>query len=160
MSSTPEPPSSRRRPHSHTPRELHNQSYILLVTVCARDRKPLFARQAAMQTLLSAWEADKHWLVGRHVLLTDHMHFFCAPGQLPQPPLDLWMKKWKAHAGRNWPVPSEHPLWQRSHWDRQLRDIRHYDERWEYVRQNPVRSGLCTHPDEWPFQGELHRLIL
>jgi hypothetical protein len=85
MSSTPEPPSSRRRPHTHTPRELHNQSCILLVTVCARDRKPLFARQAAMQTLLSAWEADKHWLVGRYASSPTTCTSSALPGNCPNP---------------------------------------------------------------------------
>ena len=33
-----------------------------------------------------------------------------------------------------------------------------YAEKWEYVRQNPVRAGLVRDPDEWPWQGEVVRL--
>jgi REP element-mobilizing transposase RayT len=92
--------------------------------------------------------------------MPDHIHFFCAPGEIPQPSLETWMRKWKARASRVWPDATEQPIWQRGHWDRQLRDREHYDERWEYVRQNPVRAGLCESADEWPWQGELERLVL
>lgn len=36
--------------------------------------------------------------------------------------------------------------------------IRHgesYSEKWEYVRQNPVRAGLVGTPEDWPWQGEI-----
>ena len=39
--------------------------------------------------------------------------------------------------------------------------IRHgesYAQKWEYVRQNPVRAGLVHLADEWPWQGEIVRL--
>src|SRR4030095_9854688 len=39
--------------------------------------------------------------------------------------------------------------------------IRHgesYSEKWEYVRQNPVRAGLVHQADDWPWQGEIVRL--
>ena len=39
--------------------------------------------------------------------------------------------------------------------------IRHsesYAEKWEYVRQNPVRAGLVTNADDWRWQGEIVRL--
>lgn len=36
----------------------------------------------------------------------------------------------------------------------------HNQEKWEYVRLNPVREGLVNTPDEWPHQGELNVLRL
>jgi putative transposase len=36
----------------------------------------------------------------------------------------------------------------------------HYDKKWEYVRQNPVRAGLVAEPDDWPHRGELQTLRL
>jgi REP element-mobilizing transposase RayT len=50
------------------------------------------------------------------------------------------------------------PLWQTDCWDTQLRDARHYDEKWEYVRANPVRRGLAPTPEAWPYQGCLNEL--
>jgi len=39
--------------------------------------------------------------------------------------------------------------------------IRHsesYSEKWEYVRQNPVRAALVANADDWHCQGEIVRL--
>jgi putative transposase len=36
-----------------------------------------------------------------------------------------------------------------------LRNDESYSQKWEYVRENPVRAGLVVRADEWPYQGEL-----
>lgn len=46
-------------------------------------------------------------------------------------------------------------FWQRGFFDHLLRNSESYTEKWEYVRQNPVRAGLVRHPDDWPYQGEV-----
>jgi REP element-mobilizing transposase RayT len=48
--------------------------------------------------------------------------------------------------------------WQSDCWDTQMRNGAHYHERWEYVRQNPVRKGLVNRPEDWPWQGTLNEL--
>ena len=52
----------------------------------------------------------------------------------------------------------ETKLWQRDFWDTQIRSRMHYDEKWSYVRMNPMRKGLVQVPDHWPFQGEVYPL--
>jgi hypothetical protein len=42
--------------------------------------------------------------------------------------------------------------------DHLIRHSESYSEKWEYVRQNPVRAGLVNDPDKWPWQGEITRL--
>jgi putative transposase len=49
-------------------------------------------------------------------------------------------------------------FWQRECWDTQLRDERHYEEKWHYVARNPVRKGLAHSPADWPFAGVLDEL--
>ncbi len=39
-----------------------------------------------------------------------------------------------------------------------MRSDESYEEKWLYVRNNPVRAGLVNHADEWPYQGELNVL--
>ncbi|MBA4064970.1 MAG: hypothetical protein C0501_14910 [Isosphaera sp.] len=48
--------------------------------------------------------------------------------------------------------------WQVDHWDTRLRRTESYDEKWDYVVNNPVRHGLVGRAGEWPHQGELHEL--
>lgn len=39
-----------------------------------------------------------------------------------------------------------------------MRNGDQYHEKWLYVRENPVRAGLVTDADEWPFQGDINVL--
>ncbi|AOS44723.1 hypothetical protein Verru16b_01790 [Lacunisphaera limnophila] len=50
------------------------------------------------------------------------------------------------------------PIWQREFFDHVLRSASSYDQKWHYVRENPVRAGLVTRADEWPFAGECEAL--
>jgi putative transposase len=114
------------------------------------------ARYAAV--IVDAWQKANVWLVGRYVIMPDHIHLFCAPNTFPMKPLQQWVKYWKSLASLSWPRPNNHPLWQRDSWDTQLRRHESYDSKWEYVINNPVRAGLVKEPDDWPFQGALNVL--
>jgi hypothetical protein len=43
----------------------------------------------------------------------------------------------------------------RDAWDTRLRRDENYHDKWEYVRANPVRSGLAVCPEAWPYQGRM-----
>jgi REP element-mobilizing transposase RayT len=51
-------------------------------------------------------------------------------------------------------------LWQRDCWDTQIRDSKHFQEKWDYVIQNPVRKGLVASPEMWPFTGTINELMI
>ncbi|HEY4270535.1 MAG TPA: hypothetical protein VGM65_00875 [Candidatus Udaeobacter sp.] len=38
--------------------------------------------------------------------------------------------------------------------DHLLRNDESYTQKWEYVRENPVRAGLVPLAADWPYQGE------
>ncbi|HEY9249738.1 MAG TPA: hypothetical protein VIO38_11420 [Rariglobus sp.] len=48
------------------------------------------------------------------------------------------------------------PLWQPKFFDHVLRTPESYAEKWSYVAQNPVRAGLASTPDDWPYAGHVH----
>jgi transcriptional regulator of aromatic amino acid metabolism len=52
------------------------------------------------------------------------------------------------------------PLWQREFFDHLLRSEESYDQKWNYVRDNPVRAGLVLNASEWSFAGEIDHLRL
>jgi hypothetical protein len=35
-----------------------------------------------------------------------------------------------------------------------------YSEKWNYIRDNPVRAGLVSAADDWPYAGEIETLML
>jgi len=150
-------PGRKALPHL-PPLEFPNQSILLYVTQVVAGRRPLLARREAVETLLAAWRRADHWLVGRYVILPDHLHLFCAPARLPVTPLKHWMAFWRAAATRHWPWPAEKPVWQKDFFDRQLRSGESYTQKWHYLRENPVRAGLAPDAEAWPWQGELHPL--
>jgi hypothetical protein len=50
-------------------------------------------------------------------------------------------------------------IFQRDCWDTQLRWGERYHEKWEYMRNNPVRKGLAACADAWPYGGVMHELV-
>src|ERR1700759_2211474 len=122
---------------------------IVFLTACAKDRRPLFARPEAVAGLRKAWRTANSWSVGCWVMMPDHLHLFCSPTEFPARPLGQWVRYWKTLVSRAWPWPQEQPIWQAGFWGTQLRSASHYSDRWEYVRQNPVRAGLVPRPEDW-----------
>ena len=41
--------------------------------------------------------------------------------------------------------------WQRGAFDHRIRNKDSYVEKWEYILLNPVRAGLVTHQNFWPY---------
>ena len=153
-----EEPGRKRLPHL-APKEFPNQSIIIYVTQVVARRRTLLARREAVEALLNAWRQADHWLIGRYVVMPDHLHLFCAPARHPSTPLKQWMSFWRAEATRYWPWPGEKPVWQNDFFDRQIRSGESYAEKWQYVRENPVRAGLVSNADEWLWQGEMNPLM-
>ena len=74
------------------PLEFPNQTILQYVTVCADKRRPLLAKPDIVALLLDCWRKADHWLVGRYVIMPDHLHLFCAPAKLPVTPLKRWVR--------------------------------------------------------------------
>ncbi len=138
--------------------ERRNEPIIVFLTVCTKDRKKILAAEDIHEHLIAAWKEARSWVVGRYVIMPNHIHLFCAPANLYPKALPQWVSYWKSRAAQHWPRPTELPLWQRHFWDTQLRQHQSYDEKWDYVVQNPVRAGLAERVDDWPHQGELNLL--
>ena len=228
----PQLPQRRHPSRNSVMTHLDNRAIMLYVTVVTGKRNAMLADKAVQDCIVAAWKAAADWLVGRYVIMPDHIHFFCAPATYPPPDFHRWMKQWKAQVSRSFPIglragrahgrvalvateipadtahgrvalvatetpadtahgrvalvatgsgadaalPSTDdaaatsaalpnvplsrppPLFQRDCWDRQLRTGESYAQKWEYVRNNPVRKGLVAHADEWPYQGQMNVL--
>ena len=135
-----------------------NQTILQYVTLCVVNRRPLLARPDIVALLQDCWRKANHWLVGRYVIMPDHLHLFCAPTKLPITPLKQWVRFWRAEATRHWPRPHEKPIWQRDFFDRQLRHGESYHQKWLYLWENPIKDGLVKRAEDWPYQGELNIL--
>jgi putative transposase len=153
--------SGRRHPIHLPPSGSAGRASIVFVTICTKDRKPLLATDVVHSLVREAWGDSSRWILGRYVILPDHLHFFCTEAPENQTPLQNWIAYWKSSVSRKWHeiTGDKVSLWERHFWDRELRSSESYNQKWDYVRNNPVRHGHCQKADEWPFQGEIHELI-
>lgn len=39
-----------------------------------------------------------------------------------------------------------------------MRSADSYEQKWDDVAANPVRTGLVASPEAWPYQGMIHEL--
>ena len=125
---------------------------VVLVTICTRNRGDWLACDKVHETLVEMWKQALAWRAGKYVIMPDHIHLFAAfTGS--DITIDAWVKYWKSIFSKRHGVP-EHE-WQSGSWHHRLRSGESYAEKWEYVRNNPVRHGLVKTPEEWPFQGEI-----
>ena len=132
---------------------------VYFITVCTHVRKSVLASAAIHDVLRREWGSARKrhgWQVGRYVVMPDHVHFFCAEQsegarhQLSQF-VGAW-KEWTAKGARGISAESG-PLWQEEFFDHVLRTDESYGEKWAYVRENPVRAGLVSAWEAWPYQG-------
>jgi REP element-mobilizing transposase RayT len=81
--------------------------------------------------------------------MPDHLHLL-ASGSPTASPLGLWIKALKAY------VSQRRVRWQLGFFDHVIRSDESEAEKWEYIRQNPVRAGLVPKAEDWAFAGELN----
>ena len=64
-------------------------------------------------------------------------------------PLQNTIIRWKAYVSRMFGI-----RFQRDFWDTRIRDAVHFTERCEYVQRNPVRKGLVSEAESWPWKWD------
>ena len=127
---------------------------VFYITCCTRDRRPIRELSAAHDAFSRYGErATQHNVaVGRYVLMPDHLHLF-ASGDA-----NFLLSRWMGGLKRAIAVTlgcRSGELWQPGFFDHVLRSDESYADKWNYVRENPVRAGLVRDASEWPYQGEI-----
>jgi REP element-mobilizing transposase RayT len=145
---------------------------IYFVTVCTFRRRRILARDAVADVLVDelCHARERHgWAIGSYVIMPDHVHFFCVP-ERDAKALSDFMREWKSGTSRRIRAVLPRPttaatktsanasLWQREFFDHVLRSEESFQEKWNYVRDNPVRAGLAHSFDGWPYFGRIESL--
>jgi REP element-mobilizing transposase RayT len=127
------------------------------MTFCVEGRKHVLNNAVAWHVCVCTFEKLDRWQLLAAVAMPDHLHILVSPQQRDGSitAFAKWFKRWFNEAfslatGRHttW-------RWQEGCFDRLLRSNESAAQKWEYLRQNPVRAGLVTDADEWPYQLQL-----
>jgi putative transposase len=131
---------------------------LFFVTFNTHERKPLLGSAGVHDsfTAFCTRAYDEFGVaVGRYVIMPDHVHAFV---HLPEVGMELsrWVQSLRSVLGKTL-LAAGHakPHWQPGFFDHLIRQQESYAQKWEYVRMNPVRAGLCARTEEWPYQGEI-----
>ena len=151
-------------PNSKFPQRKHPSKGVLYVdgqptiifdTICTKNRQAWLAADEIHQLLREVWADASAWLVGRFIIMPDHVHMFSAWTGIE---IDYknWVKYWKSQFTKRHKTPQH--LWQTDDWDTRMRTGAQYEEKWDYVRLNAVRHKLVERPESWPYQGCLNEV--
>lgn len=90
------------------------------------------------------------------VVMPTHVHVMIRP--LEGQGIGRIVQSWKSYTGKRLRAIFPHvcvdgQFWMREYWDRFIRDETHFHNAVAYIHQNPVKAGLVTRPNEWPYLG-------
>ena len=125
------------------------QSVIYFVTLCVAQRRPVLANEQTLNALQIATKKLQHWKVLAAIIMPDHLHAIVTPTT------DRGAKLSDCSAAlKRWLRQELHASW---HWqpgcfDRLLRSDESLHDKWLYLQENPVRAGLVSRWEDWPYR--------
>ena len=130
----------------------HNPIYFITAATFSGAR--ILADPTIHQTLKHFAEEgpDRGAWLGAYVLMPDHLHAFVVLDDR-EITLSSWVKSLKNSLSKALRA-SGHPAphWQKGFFDHVLRSAESYEEKWHYIRENPVRAKLVSRWEDWPYQ--------
>jgi putative transposase len=100
-------------------------------------------QSAELITAAQRYHGLGHWWCELFLLMPDHLHALLRfPSERG---MTLTVKNWKQGTAR---FQGAH--WQDNFFDHRIRIHKEAQEKWHYIRLNPVVKGLCEKPDDWP----------
>jgi putative transposase len=137
----------RRRLHHDVPSWVSETS-LYFVTICAtrRGANQLCTPHVGEKLLASVvhYQVATRWWIRLFLLMPDHVHALMAVPRGESLPNVVRM--WKGYQTKQHGIE-----WQTGFFDHRLRSAESGQEKADYIRMNPVRAGLVTDPDDWPY---------
>jgi len=130
---------------------------VCSVTIAVKARARVFADPqvagAAIQVLKDQ-AAATDVLIFAYCIMPDHVHLVLGPS--PSCDIVAFVRRFKNLAQRAaWRHGVVGAFWQSSFWDHFVRGDEPFEAMVNYVLHNPVRAGLVSDWQEYPFSGSL-----
>ncbi len=125
------------------------------ITLCC-DRRRRFLAQSSLAArivqILRATALHHNMAVYTYCLMPDHLHALVI-GLEPTSDLSIFVMDFKRKATAEFQSSNLSSLWQKKFYDYILRSNDSNDRVAAYIWMNPVRKGLCTKPQDYPYSG-------
>jgi putative transposase len=141
-------------------RWLFTEYPVYYITACTYNRRRILARPAVHESFIQfgLLAVDRRVWVGRYVIMPGHIHLFVGFGPESMS-VSAWIKSIKNAISKTLTNATfRAPHWQKGFFDHVIRSQESYDQKWLYVRDNPVRAGLVRSAEDWPYAGEISNL--
>ena len=126
----------------------------VFITFCKANRIAFApeSRDVVLQHCMH--DNSKRYDLHAAVVMPDHVHLLLLPlrdekGWPYSLPIILKLLKGTSARSVNKLSGSSGPVWQEESFDHIVRSQESFEEKLEYVRQNPVRRGLVTRPEDY-----------
>jgi len=127
-------------------------SQIFSVTICTKDRRPLFRNKTWANLVLTSLETGhfrRQTRLYAFCLMPDHIHIQLSPLEANLVDLISRWKSFTANLLRRKGLIG--PCWQRGFYDHAIRKDEDIRATAEYVVNNPVRAGFVENWVDYPF---------
>jgi len=130
-------------------------TYAYFITICTANKQPYF-RNGKITKIIED-EAEFRRLNGEiklycYCIMPDHLHALISLTETYQKSLQNWITAFKRHTTR---VVNElfgiNPLWQKNFYDHIVRKEESLLKIAEYIVNNPVRKGIASAWEDYPF---------
>jgi len=124
-----------------------------MVTSTTGDRQGHFRNERWARSLINTLYhyRGSAYLLHEFVIMPDHIHVLITPLTNLEKAVQFIKGGFSYRAKKE--LSSNLEVWQKGFSDHRIRDARDYAEHILYIRQNPVRAGLCEIEEEFPYSS-------
>jgi len=137
--------------HYQQTRNLH------FITFSCYRRAPLLASPQACRIFEQTLERVRCWyglFVTGYVLMPEHVHLLLSEPQRSH--LSVALQMLKQITSHQLKIPRTAFFWQARYYDFNVWSERKRAEKLDYMHMNPVKRGLVTSPEQWPWSSFRH----
>ncbi len=134
--------------------ELKGSTYFITIRVRTEIGKPFLNQSLASFMLSHLLKSDKiNYDLQAFVIMPDHLHIIIKP--IAGNPLSEIMKNLKGSSSfqLNKMLGRTGPLWQVENFDHLIRDEIGLQQKWQYIKENPVKAKLVDQPERYPYSS-------
>ena len=144
--------------------DYRGSSYVYFVTMCTANKQPYFldSRMAKIiEDEMTFRKEKKEIKLFCYCIMPDHLHLLFSLTSDFQKRLQDWVSAFKRFTAKaSFALYDVRPLWQKNFYDHVVREDESLLEIAKYIIQNPVRKGIVSKWESYPYSRMVDPLPL